>query len=469
MSASKTNEAILQQLEALGGTLQKEDSVRHHEEMWIALPQGMTPRQGARFLALKDEEDEAPTNYARTFKYRPWDGGVALVRAMEKMFGMVQHGREHPFFGREPSDIITVPIGVDQTVQVPWGAIQVPLLPGLTLFPDEAYDAEYGIVFQINGQGPRKYAGKVEGIFNAVQMELDAHSIYRGKAFNGAEKPEFIDLDSIDFSKIAFPQETMVQLEAKVFSQIRYADTLSSLGVNRKRAVLLDGEFGTGKTTLGMAIGQEAVAHGRTFVYAEPGKHNLAEVFRTARMLQPSVVFFEDLDTVDDDPGKNISSLLDLFDGIRAKNTEVLAVMTTNYPDAITAGMRRPGRLDAQVHLGLPDAGVIEKIVRNNVPEEHGQYLGDIDWGEVTSSMEGYLPAFVMEAAQQSIRYAVVRNNGQPGEVTTEDIINSADGLRDQFIGMQDAPHPTPADTLGQVVSNVVEEAADTAIRRRFP
>lgn len=466
MSASKTNEAILNELERLGGTLQKEDSVRHHDEMWIALPPGMTPQSAARFLALKHEEDEAPTNYARTFKYRPWDGGVALVNAMNKMFGMVQHGREHPFFGREPSDIITIPVGVNETVQVPWGAIQVPLLPGLTLFPDETYDAEYGKVFEITGQGPRKYAGKVEGIFNAVQMELDANSIYRGKAFNGAETPEFIDLDAIDFSKIAFPQETMIQLEAKVFSQIRYADTLNDLGVNRKRAVLLDGEFGTGKTTLGMAIGQEAIAHGRTFVYAEPGKHDLEEVFRTARMLQPSVVFFEDLDTVDDDPGKSISSLLDLFDGIKAKNTEVLAIMTTNYPEAITAGMRRPGRLDAQVHLGLPDAGVIEKIVRNNVPEE---LLSDVNWVEVTDSMEGYLPAFVMEAAQQSIRYSVTRNSGEVGNVTTEDIVNSAEGLRDQFEGMKDAPHPTPADTLGQVVSNVVEEAADTAIRRRFP
>lgn len=465
----------LDALAKLGGRMYREADVLWQGNKLI-IPEGMSFSMLRKFIDLREKEDEAAVAFSRTFPYRPWDGGVALDKALEKAFGTVVHLKQPGVFGPTPPAMITIPTGVDSTVQVPWGPLAVPLLPGMEITPFASNDPEQGQIFGIAAEGPRKYRDHVEGIFTLVEEELAASSIYRGKAFDGKQMPDFLDTDAVDPKKIIFPEETLRQLEASVFAPIEYPEELKALDISGKRAVLLHGPFGTGKTSTAMLVAKKCQEAGRTFVYAVPGRDNLEEVFKTARIYQPSAVFCEDLDNVADmGDGESISSLLDLFDGFQAKGTDILAILTTNYPEKIHKGMIRPGRLDALIHLGPPDAQGVEKLIKLNVPVE--LLAKSIDWAAVANSMGGedengvmhhYLPAFVAEASQRALRYAIVRNKGEKiTEITEEDLVNAGVGLRPQWEMMQDAPESTPADTLGVTTRKLAREAAVEALIER--
>src|SRR4029077_18616774 len=117
-----------------------------------------------------------------------------------------------------------------------------------------------------------------------------------------------------------------------------------------------------------------------------PGRDSLQTVLQTARMYQPAVVFFEDLDEISDPShdGDNVTQLLDTFDGITAKGTEILAILTTNHPERIHKGMLRPGRLDAVIHIGELDANGVGRMIRALVPNEQ---LGHVNVDRVYEHM----------------------------------------------------------------------------------
>ncbi|NIS12736.1 MAG: AAA family ATPase, partial [Thermoplasmata archaeon] len=87
------------------------------------------------------------------------------------------------------------------------------------------------------------------------------------------------------------------------------------------------------------------------FIQCRPGIDNVYDAMKTARLYQPAVVFYEDVDTIaqgDQTQGHvAVTQLLDIFDGLTAKSTKILAILTTNHPEKIHKGMVRPGRLDA--------------------------------------------------------------------------------------------------------------------------
>src|SRR5262245_54811598 len=165
--------------------------------------------------------------------------------------------------------------------------------------------------------------------------------------------------------------------------------------IPRKRAILLEGPYGTGKTLAAYLTAQIAESHGWTFIYCRPSRDDLGQVMGLARLYQPAVVFFEDIDVMaaggDVDA---VTRLLDMFDGIQAKGTEIVAVLTTNHKERIHKAMVRPGRMDAMVHIGALDRHGIERLIRVTVPEE---ILAVDDYDAVYRSMEGFLPAFAKE------------------------------------------------------------------------
>jgi len=176
------------------------------------------------------------------------------------------------------------------------------------------------------------------------------------------------------------------------------------------------------------------------------------------------VVFYEDVDQitdVNDMSGSSISRLLDDFDGIDAKGTRILCVLTTNHPERIHKAMGRPGRLDAMIEIKELDQEGVTKLVQVCVGNE---LADEIDWDAVYASAEGYMPAFVTEFAGRAWRYAMVRQGGDNDNITivTEDLVESADGLRPQFTLMnaaKDRHERQPLEeALGTVVTKVVRD-----------
>ena len=201
--------------------------------------------------------------------------------------------------------------------------------------------------------------------------------------------------------------------------------------------------------------------HERTFIYVRPGKDDLESALQTAKLYQPSVVFFEDLDSVANPEGQEsdaVSRMLDVFDGIVAKSTDIIAILTTNHTEKIHKGMLRPGRLDAVIKFGALDAKGIQKLIRVCVDES--LLATKIDWPLVCAAMEEFMPAFVKEATDNAIRYALGRMDAGDDVVKldTEDFVNAANGLREHHALMLGAQEHTGEVTMDDIVSDIVEE-----------
>lgn len=454
-------ESLLDRLAEAGGKLTAEEDVVFQGTKLI-VPLNMDLHDAIRFLSEKVSEDERPMSFSRTFDFRPWDGARATMRALKKTFGMVSQRSIMTMFGPEPPELRTINVGVGKTEQIPWGKMAIPLLPGMDFYLGGTKHPEKGTLFGINAQGPRKYRHHVEGIFRLVAAELQEDSLYRGNAFDGQEDPEFLDLSTVSADKVIYSEEVMTQLEANVWSLIRYTDEMERQGVPLKRAVLFEGPYGTGKTLGAYLTAQIAQQHGWTFIYCRPGRDNLGEVMATARLYQPACVFFEDVDTVAASAsGKadHVTELLDLFDGIQAKGTKIMCVLTTNNVKTIHKGMVRPGRLDAVIHIGELDTQGIRRMTHAVI--DNSLLAKDIDWDALGEAMKDFLPAFVREVLDRAMRYAMARNKGKPAVLSTDDFVAAAHGLRPQLDLMNGAGDTPPVDSVSQALTRTVREAVE--------
>jgi transitional endoplasmic reticulum ATPase len=389
-----------------------------------------------------------------------------MWNVLKRTFGIVGHQKTiiKTMFGDDvqPPQMITINTDYNKQEQVPWGTFALPFLPGVLFETKMARSDEMGVLFRLVATGPKKYRYEVEGIFKLIEAELHERSLYRGKAFDGQEEPEFMDLSAVDPAKVIYSEEVTTQLEANIWAQLRHTDEFERLGIPLKRAVLVHGPYGSGKTLAAGLTAREAVENGWTFIKARPGRDDLATVLATARLYQPAVVFYEDVDQIaapqaGDHAG--IARLLDDFDGISAKGTKILCVLTTNHAERIHKGMVRPGRLDAMIEINDLDLNGVKLLVLSRIPDV--QLEDDIDWEAVFAAATDYKPAFVTEAADRSMRYLLARHGGKlNGEkIGTGDLIASFNGLRpqhDHMTGARDTPEREP---LSDVLQREVRAA----------
>lgn len=456
----KTRQQILDTLAALGKIQTGDDALLFEGEKFI-LPKTMEGSIPSAIQYLKDYEKSMETKFSfgKTFNYRPMDGANAFQRAMVRVFGTTGIGQvTHTMFGDYPPEYQTVQTGVTTSVQVPWGRVGFsPLNAVFTVTGQRT--REFGIVFRLEVEAPRKHRAHVDAFFTVVEDELKTNSIYRGKAFSGGDEPIFLDTREIKPEDVTYGAETLVQLETNLWSLLRHSAAMKEAGLDLKRAVLLEGPYGTGKSLAGRLTAKEAVDNGWTFILCRPGKDDLFETLQTAQLYAPAAVWFEDIDVVATGKSEEyVSTLLDALDGISAKGKDVVACFTTNFVDKIQKGVLRPGRLDAIIHVGaLDDEGMI-RLVKSVLKEN---LRGDIDYDQVAEAFHGFLPAFAKEAAVRAIRYAIARGKGKPQPISTQDLVNAAHGLRPQLALMENAVEGVKRTGLDAVLSAVVRQSMD--------
>jgi hypothetical protein len=435
------------------------DEVFFHDDPKIGLPKGMTYTRAKKVLSRLEEEAETLTQFSRIFRYRPDDGAYATLQCVKNRWGMALGKVQHTFFGTIPAEKRTINIGVNETMQVPWGLLEVPIFPGLELYLAEERDRDYGVIFKLYGQGARKYQDEVEAFFDDVEEYLRTNSIYRGRAIVGSDSPEFLDLSVFDASKLIFSDDVTAMLSGTLLAPIRFTDAMRREGISLKRALLLEGPYGTGKTSIGQMVAQVAVENKWTFISAKPGRDKVEDVLRTARLYQPAVVFIEDIDTQSNSgEDDQVTRLLEAFDGITSKGGELQIVMTTNHLDRIHKGMLRPGRLDAVVHIGALDRNGIERLVRVLVAPE--KLSADTDFDAVYQAMENFLPAFVKEAMVRAVTFSIDRLGGaRDYSISTVDIVNAANSLKPQLDALNDAGEGTRRPALEVALGGVVRQA----------
>ncbi len=289
---------LMDRLAELGGRGIKQEDVVFEGTRFV-IPEKVSLSEAVKFLGDRHLQEDKPTNFSRVFPYRPWDGAHATQAALRKAFGVMGAKSTFGMFGQEhPPELHTINVGPGQQEQVPWGALTLPILPGATIYLGSANHAEFGVLFSITVEAPRKYRHQIEGIFKLVEEELKVASIYKGKAIDGKSMPDFLDLKGVDPRQVIYSDEAIAQLDASVWSMLEHTDVMRRLGVPLKRSVLLEGPYGTGKTLAAYLTAQKAVANGWTFLMCRPGRDDFREVMQTARLYQPAVVFFEDVDTI---------------------------------------------------------------------------------------------------------------------------------------------------------------------------
>jgi transitional endoplasmic reticulum ATPase len=443
----KITAELIAKLDALGEQNVTEDSLTFAGTQFI-LPEQMEGKidEVVDFLQDWDQQQNAEFRFIRTFNYKPLDGAAAFQRAMKRVFGTTGIGKAtFSFFGKEPPQYRSVPSGPGgQTTQVPWGKVNFSLLEASFMLGATMTD-EYGVVFQIGVTAPKKHQKRIEGFFKVIEDELVNASMYKGRAITAhPEEPQFVDTSGIDPAKIIYRPEVYEQLDVNLWAPMRYTEALRAAGVPLKRAVLLEGPNGTGKTLAGLRTAQIAQENGWTFILVRAGDDPFGAL-TTARMYAPAVVWVEDLDVIASagisavEGRKAIARVLDTLDNVQAKGAEVMAGFTSNFADKLDKSVVRPGRLDAVIPVGSLDADGYQRLVTVLV----GELLNndEITWSEVATAYDGFLPAFAAEAAQRAVRYSITRNAGIPKQIETRDLVDAAAGMQAHLDLMDNAKH----------------------------
>lgn len=450
------------QLAKGGGELIRDEDVLFHEDdtnKSYVLPKNTTYEAAIDTFERKRAEANERHRFSRVFPYRPNDGAYATGQVMKELFGItVGRATPLPFGMSRPPELLSIDIGYKKKAEVPWGEVEIPALKGAVAQLGATRHKTHGVVFELSVESPKKHRKEIERFFDAVDAYLLTNSIYRGKALMGAEDLTFMNLSNFDPRQIVFSDEANTQLDGAVMGLLRHPEAYRAANIPLKRAVLLYGPYGTGKTSFGQMAAIEAVKNNWTFLSAQAGKESLRDVFTTARLYGPAVVFVEDVDT--HTPSANdkvaIAELLEVFDGIGSKTDPLVVIMTTNHIEDVPAGMLRPGRLDFAVEINGLDRTGTEGLIRAVVPET---LLGDIDFDAVYAEMEGFQPAWVRGTADRAKSFAIARGDIGTFKLTTFDLVAAAKSLHPQLKLMAAATEGAPVEAFSDAFDNRIRTA----------
>ncbi|WP_268541540.1 CDC48 family AAA ATPase [Candidatus Nitrosotenuis cloacae] len=201
---------------------------------------------------------------------------------------------------------------------------------------------------------------------------------------------------------------------------MRHPELFDKLGIEAPKGVLLYGPPGTGKTLLAKAVAGETHAHFTAISgpeimgkYYGESEERLREIFKQAEENTPSIIFIDEIDSIapkrDEVTGevekRIVSQLLTLMDGMNARG-KVVVIAATNRPDSIDQALRRPGRFDREIEIGIPDAegrAEILNIHTRGMPIDEKVNLEQ--FAKVTHGFVGAdLESLTKEAAMRSLR-----------------------------------------------------------------
>jgi transitional endoplasmic reticulum ATPase len=224
----------------------------------------------------------------------------------------------------------------------------------------------------------------------------------------------------ITYDELGGLKNEVQKIREMVELPMRHPELFEKIGIEAPKGVLLYGPPGTGKTLLAKAVAGETNANFTSLSgpeimgkYYGESEERLREIFKQAEENAPSIIFIDEIDSIapkrEEVTGevekRIVSQLLTLMDGMKSRG-KVVVIAATNRPDSIDPALRRPGRFDREIEIGIPDAeGRFEvlNIHTRGMPLEEKVDLNAIS--KITHGFVGAdLEALVKEAAMRSLR-----------------------------------------------------------------
>jgi hypothetical protein len=386
----------------------------------------------------------------------PWDCLVAVYRAMQEIYGVVTTKGMQTWFGEIKPDYITVKTGHrdEDVIQVPNGIVH---LPGVTE-PVKVSMRSGGVC--IDGTVRKRDRAILEKIAITARRILRTDSVYKGKAVRfGVDdagrlqinvQPEFIDLTGVQESDMIHTPETEALIRTAIFSMLKNTAGARKHKIPRKRGILLEGRYGTGKSLTARVTAKIANDNEWTFILLDRPQ-GLKAAIDFAKNYQPCVIFAEDIDRAADRSSEAVNDLVNTLDGVITKDMEMMVVLTTNHIDKIDQSLLRPGRFDAVISLQAPDGPTAERIIRMYARD---LLDANVDFSKVHPLIAGSIPAMLREVVERAKLAMLVEDRTY---LTTDDLYVSALGMKRHMELL--APPPaakSPAAKFGEAFSELI-------------
>jgi len=227
-------------------------------------------------------------------------------------------------------------------------------------------------------------------------------------------------LNEVGYDDVGGARKQMAQIREMVELPLRHPGLFKAIGVKPPRGILLYGPPGTGKTLIARAVANETGAfffliNGPEIMSKMAGESesNLRKAFEEAEKNAPAIIFIDEIDSIAPKREKTngevekriVSQLLTLMDGMKQR-AHVVVMGATNRPNSIDPALRRFGRFDREVDIGIPDTTGRLEILR--IHTKNMKLADDVDLEQVANETHGHvgsdLAALCSEAALQQIR-----------------------------------------------------------------
>jgi len=228
------------------------------------------------------------------------------------------------------------------------------------------------------------------------------------------------EVGGITYEDIGGLHEELQRIREMVELPLKHPELFRHLGIDPPKGVILYGPPGCGKTLIAKAIANETGAHFISIngpeimskFYGE-SEARLREVFQEAEQNAPSIIFIDELDAIAPKRGevtgeverRVVSQLLTLMDGLKTRG-QVIVIGATNRIEAVDPALRRPGRFDREIRIGVPDRNGRKEIFQ--IHTRRMPLAEDVDLDELADITHGFtgadIAALCREAAMSALR-----------------------------------------------------------------
>ncbi|XZE52654.1 AAA family ATPase [Planctomycetaceae bacterium SH139] len=260
----------------------------------------------------------------------------------------------------------------------------------------------------------------------------------------------FVEVPAVNWNDIGGLEDIKQELRETVVWPLEHADLFRSLNTKPAKGLLLAGPPGCGKTMLARAVATEC---GVNFIsikgpelfskFIGESEKAIRDVFRKARQAAPCIIFFDEIDGMAanraDESGDSgvaqrvLSQLLSELDGVE-ELTGVFVLAATNRPEAVDAALKRYGRFERTIQIGLPDQASRLEILRTQFRDKPLDPAVDLQ--ELAARAENLSGADLAALASRAARNAIRRKVSGAVSPSGDELVISSDDVAEAF-----APH----------------------------